>query len=179
MSDCVSCGSPTLHRKCRERRRSEALVETSRDREEFPECPSCGGPTSGEGVERCRCREGRLEADGGEPVVSGHVRDRWLDRSDAPSLEPAILRDRGVRVPAEEFGIDEARYLPAADVIVITPLGSLGSGVLIIEIFSGRISEALAGVISSIGPIAGIAAVGIAVWWAYNQIRGRPVVINQ
>jgi hypothetical protein len=62
---------------------------------------------------------------------------------------------------------------------VITLLGSLGSGVLIIEIFSGRISKALAGVISSIGPIAGIAAVGIAVWWAYNQIRGRPVVINQ
>ena len=60
-----------------------------------------------------------------EPVVSGHVRDRWLDRSDAPSLKPAVLWERGTRVPAEEFGADEARYLPAADVIVIRRGGSL------------------------------------------------------
>mgnify|MGYP002124911312 CR=1 FL=1 len=61
---------------------------------------------------------------------------------------------------------------------VITAVGSVGSGLLILEFYSGRVSKALAGVIESIGPIAGIAAVGIAVWWAYNQFRGRPVVIN-
>ncbi|SDY56701.1 hypothetical protein [Halobellus clavatus] len=60
-----------------------------------------------------------------EPLVSGHCRDRWLDRSDAPSLEPAVLWERGVRIPPEEFNADEARYLPAADVIVIRRGASL------------------------------------------------------
>jgi len=62
---------------------------------------------------------------------------------------------------------------------VITAVGSVGSGLLILEFYSGRVSKALAGVIESVGPIAGIAAVGIVVWWAYNQFRGRPVVIQE
>ncbi|WP_169718999.1 hypothetical protein [Haloplanus natans] len=62
---------------------------------------------------------------------------------------------------------------------IITAVGSVGSGLLIIEFYSGRVSTALASVIESVGPIAGIAAVGIVVWWAYNQFRGRPVVIDQ
>lgn len=61
---------------------------------------------------------------------------------------------------------------------LITAVGSAGSGLLIVEFYSGRVSKALAGVIESVGPIAGIAAVGIVVWWAYNQFRGRPVVIQ-
>jgi hypothetical protein len=60
-----------------------------------------------------------------EPVVSGHVRERWLERSSAPSLEPGVLWDRGVRIPPEEFNADEARYLPAADVVVIRRGGAL------------------------------------------------------
>jgi hypothetical protein len=60
-----------------------------------------------------------------DPVVSGHARDRWLDRSDAPSLEPAVLWERGDPIPAEEFGADEARYLPAANVIVIRRGGAI------------------------------------------------------
>jgi hypothetical protein len=62
---------------------------------------------------------------------------------------------------------------------LITAVGSVGSGLLIIEFYSGRVSSALAGVIESVGPIAGIAGIGIVVWWAYNQFRGRPVVIDQ
>ncbi|GAB3321448.1 hypothetical protein [Haloplanus salinarum] len=61
---------------------------------------------------------------------------------------------------------------------LITGIGSVGSALLIIEFYSGRVSTALANVIESVGPIAGIAAVGIVVWWAYNQFRGRPVVVK-
>ena len=62
---------------------------------------------------------------------------------------------------------------------LITAVGSVGSALLIVEFYSGRVSTALASVIESIGPIAGIAGVGIVVWWAYNQFRGRPVVIDE
>lgn len=62
---------------------------------------------------------------------------------------------------------------------LITAVGSIGSGLLIVEFYSGRVSSALASVIESVGPIAGIAGVGIVVWWAYNQFRGRPVVIDK
>jgi len=62
-----------------------------------------------------------------EPTVSGHVRKRWLDRSDAPHLEPAVLWCRGERVPPGEFGADEARYIPTADVIVLRRGASLAT----------------------------------------------------
>jgi hypothetical protein len=62
-----------------------------------------------------------------EIVVSGHLRERWLDRSSAPSLEPAVLWERGVRIPAEEFNADEARYLLTADVVVIRRGASLST----------------------------------------------------
>lgn len=62
-----------------------------------------------------------------EPVVAGHARKRWLDRSSAPSLEPAVLWERGARIPAEEFDADEARYLPTADVVVIRRGASLST----------------------------------------------------
>jgi hypothetical protein len=77
----------------------------------------------------------------------------------------------GLRIPV--FG---AVSFPGG---IITAVGSVGSGLLIIEFYSGRVSTALASVIESVGPIAGIAAVGIVVWWAYNPFRGRPVVIDQ
>ena len=64
-----------------------------------------------------------------EPVVSGHVRKRWLDRSDAPHLEPAVLWSEGERVPSREFGADEARYLPTAEVIVIRRGASLATAI--------------------------------------------------
>lgn len=67
MSGCVSCGSPTPRRKCRECERSDRLEERAVS-EEFPECPSCGGPTSREGVECYRCCGDRVETDGGEPL---------------------------------------------------------------------------------------------------------------
>lgn len=61
------------------------------------------------------------------PVVSGHLRERWLDRSSAPSLEPAVLWERGARVPADEFNADEARYIATADVVVIRRGASLST----------------------------------------------------
>lgn len=61
------------------------------------------------------------------PIVSGHARERWLKRSSAPSLEPAVLWERGTRVPADEFSADEARYIPTADVVVIRRGGSLST----------------------------------------------------
>jgi len=77
---------------------------------------------------------------------------------------------KGVRVPV----VGEVR-LPGG---LILWVGSIGSGVLIIEFWSGRVSKALGGVISSIGPLAGIAAIGVGVWWAYNQFRNRPIVVG-
>jgi len=64
-----------------------------------------------------------------EPVVSGHVRRRWLDRSDAPHLEPAVLWSEGKRVPSREFGADEARFIPTAEVIVIRRGASLTTAI--------------------------------------------------
>jgi hypothetical protein len=68
MSGCVSCGARTPRRKCLECSRSDRLEERARSREETPECPSCGGPTSGDGVECYRCRGDRVETDGGHVV---------------------------------------------------------------------------------------------------------------
>lgn len=62
-----------------------------------------------------------------DSVVSGHLRERWLERSSAPSLEPAVLWERGVRVPAQEFNADEARYIATADVVVIRRGASLAT----------------------------------------------------
>lgn len=68
MSGCVICGRPTPRRKCRTCEIEERAEERAEaDRCDHPECPSCGGATSAEGVVCYRCRRGgdRIETDGG------------------------------------------------------------------------------------------------------------------
>ncbi|GAB3321367.1 hypothetical protein [Haloplanus salinarum] len=70
MSGCVTCGRPTPRRKCRACEIDERAAERAKHRDDdHPECPSCGGRTSGEGVKCYRCRRADgVETDGGHEV---------------------------------------------------------------------------------------------------------------
>lgn len=57
---CVNCGCPTPRRKCKEcalldRVEEQANRDAERDRD-WPECPECGGITSGTDVVCANCR---------------------------------------------------------------------------------------------------------------------------
>jgi len=71
MSRC-RCGRRCSGRLCRDCEADERAAERAEHRrDDYPECPSCGGRTSGEGVTCYRCRRGDgIETDGGlEPFV--------------------------------------------------------------------------------------------------------------
>jgi hypothetical protein len=73
MSGCVSCGAPTQRRKCRECALSKRATERAEEPESLPDCPSCGGDTSGEGVTCYKCRGDRVETDAGRVRLEGPV----------------------------------------------------------------------------------------------------------
>lgn len=57
---CTSCGCPTPRRKCRtcsilDRAEEQAKRDAARDSDR-PECPSCGGVTSGDEIVCADCR---------------------------------------------------------------------------------------------------------------------------
>lgn len=97
MSGCVSCGRSTPRRKCRACEADERAEERADNRNHHnPECPSCGGTTSGEGVECYRCRRDgdRVETDGGS--IRG--------------LKAADDIERHLRNVLDETDCEEARY---------------------------------------------------------------------
>lgn len=57
---CLSCGCSTARRKCRncellDRAEAQARRDAERDQDQ-PECPSCGGVTSGADIVCADCR---------------------------------------------------------------------------------------------------------------------------
>lgn len=53
------------------------------------------------------------------PLVAGHARRRWLGRSSVPTLEISLAWLDAVPIPAEEFDVEEARYHPGAEVVML------------------------------------------------------------
>jgi hypothetical protein len=100
MSGCVRCGSRCRGRLCRPCEADERAAERAANRpDDHPECPTCGGARSGEGVECYRCRRGEgIKTDGGYPDSGG---ERWLGRGtwlvDRSPFEPSIGVITGVQ----------------------------------------------------------------------------------
>lgn len=95
MSRC-RCGRRCHGRLCADCEADERAEERAEYRvDDDPECPSCSGRTSGEGVECHRCRRGdAIETDGGS--IRG--------------LEPADDIERHLRMVLDEANGEEARY---------------------------------------------------------------------
>ncbi|MFB6114383.1 MAG: hypothetical protein ABEJ58_09835 [Halodesulfurarchaeum sp.] len=55
---CELCGAPKTRRFCRVCESLDRLEDRLEENREHPECPECGGSTSGAGVRCYRCRGG-------------------------------------------------------------------------------------------------------------------------
>ena len=81
MSGCLRCGHRSKGRLCRQCEADERAADRAANRsDDHPECPTCGGSTSGQGVECYRCRRGDgVETDGGQPGSDTERRDPTED----------------------------------------------------------------------------------------------------
>jgi len=56
MSNCLDCDQPCQGRYCQDCSAEHSAPDLTRENGDEPECPDCGGRTSGHGVVCYRCR---------------------------------------------------------------------------------------------------------------------------
>jgi hypothetical protein len=119
---CDLCGKATPRSRCRQcaLRTSEEAVDVV---DEYPECPECGGTTSGEGVLCYRCRgddEQEIRTDGGADAVPPASNHKAGDRVESTVVE---LVPELAYVPdheAEHYDAETTTLLEPSDLVTFS-----------------------------------------------------------